>query len=146
MSVLELIEKEWGEDSQIEEIDLSAETRKTAKLHNKYHKYYNGACRRLKELESERARLTFLKTDYYLGNLDKDTLQEKGWKPFKRVVIKTDLPLFLAADEEMIALNLKISDQDQVVKFLESIIRSINNRGYHIRNIIDYEKFINGDR
>lgn len=144
MSILETLEKMWTEDSPINQTDLTDTTLATVKLHSKYMKYYNAAKLQLKRLESDKDKLLLLKTDYYLGNLDHQTLKDNNWSPNKRVILKTDLPLHMNADNEIIAANLKIAEVTQVVTFLDSVIRSINNRGFHIKNILDYEKFING--
>lgn len=141
---IEIIENMWSEDCVIDKTDLSQATRHSVEIHAKYLKYYNAANRRLRELEAEKARLTLLKNDYYLGNLDAQTLKENNWSPQKRLILKSDLEMYLNADREIINLNLKIGEMQQTVKFLDSIIRAINNRAFHIKNIIEYEKFING--
>jgi len=143
---IETIENMWSEDSVINELDLTESSKKAAMLHSKYFKIYNRASRVLRNLEAEKARLILIKNDYYQGNLDQTTMRENGWSPFKRTVLKADLPMWLNADRDLIEINQKIQEMQQVTTFLESIIRSINNRHYHIRNILEYEKFINGGR
>jgi hypothetical protein len=41
----------------------------------------------------------------------------------------------------MISASLKMGEQAQKVEYLEAIIKQINNRGFAIRAIIDWEKF-----
>jgi len=39
---------------------------------------------------------------------------------------------------------LKTSLQQEKVDYLEAILRQINNRGFQIKNAIDWNKFISG--
>lgn len=144
MKNLEKIELEWAEDCKIDKIDLSEESRKIPKYHSKYNQLLNKARFKQRELEAAYSKLVLMKNDYYLGMMDKDSLKDLGWSPNKRIILKADLPIHLAADSDIIELNEKIQIAKQTVEFLESIIRHINNRTFIIKNIIDHEKFING--
>ena len=52
--------------------------------------------------------------------------------------------MFIGADEEVRKLQYKIDYIDQVLYFLDSVLRMINNRNFQIKNAIDWEKFKNG--
>ena len=41
-------------------------------------------------------------------------------------------------------MKLKIGDQAEKVELLENIIKSINNRGFLIKSMIDFERFRTG--
>lgn len=142
--MLDKIEALWEQDCVIDKTDLTASQIDTAKLHAKYFKIMNKLQIHLNKLYAKKDTFIHLKTDYFKGFLDKETMDKMGWKPFKRTILNSDIPGFIAADQEMIAINLEIQETQQCIKFLESIVRMINNRGYAIRNIIDHEKFING--
>jgi len=43
----------------------------------------------------------------------------------------------------MIKLFTKIAYQEEVVSILEDILKSINNRGFHIKSAIDWRKLTN---
>ena len=60
------------------------------------------------------------------------------------MILKTDVPMYMEADKEIIDISLKIGLQQEKVEFLESIIKSLNNRGYNIKAAIDWQRFING--
>jgi len=140
---LEQIEQMWEVDCRIDLTDLGRSTADAAEMHHKYSKLHNGAKIRLAQLEGERNRMILLKTDYFMGNVDKKTLDENGWRPFQRTVLKSDLPVYLQADEDMILLNLKVATIQQIISFLESIIRTLNNRDFKIKNILEERKFLN---
>jgi hypothetical protein len=138
---LEEILDMWSEDCQVNRLELGEESLKLPKLHSKYLRSYTEERLLLKRLEEERKQLVLLKHDYYRGMLPEEDLKANGWEPFRLSILKSDLPMHLDADQDIIKLNLRIAMQQEKVDALESIIRSINNRGYLIKNAIEYEKF-----
>ena len=70
-----------------------------------------------------------------------EDLQEKGWEQQPLKILKTDLPQYIGSDGDIIKMNQKIAYQKEKIEFLESVIRTINNRGFQIKNAIDWEKF-----
>ena len=40
--------------------------------------------------------------------------------------------------------SLRVSVQEEKVNYLEAILRQINNRGFQIKNAIDWNRFITG--
>ena len=52
--------------------------------------------------------------------------------------------MFIEADEEVQKLQYKIEYIDQVVYYLDSIMRQINSRTYHIKNAIEWKRFQSG--
>jgi hypothetical protein len=50
----------------------------------------------------------------------------------------------MEADEDLCTIILKISYQQEKIECLESIIKSIMNRGYLIKNAIEWQKFTMG--
>lgn len=146
---IEDIEAEWAADSKLIEEDLVAETAKTVKLHAKYSKYYRIAFRNLAEAKAVRAKMLKLKTEYYAGDLntDKDTLDKYGWEPFRKIVkLRDDQKAYIAADEDLIKLDLRIADADYATTFLEGVLTMVKNRNFHIRTCLDYMIFQNGGR
>ena len=62
-------------------------------------------------------------------------------KPFDLKVLKNDLAMYISSDEEVIQLMDKIGYLEIVIKYLEGIIKSIDNRGWDIKNAIEWKKF-----
>jgi hypothetical protein len=138
---LEEIHEWWAVDCEVDRTELGEESLKIPKLHSKYLRVYSEERMLLKRLEEERKQFAHLKNDYYRGILAEEDLKEHGWEPFRLNVLKSDVPMYVDSDTDMIKLNLRIAMQQEKVDILESIIRSINNRGYLIKNAIEYEKF-----
>ena len=131
----------WTEDCNMDRTELGEEALRIPKLHSKYLRHFTEERLTLRKMEEERKQLALLKNDYYRGVLPSEDLKANGWEPFRLSVLKSELHTYLDADQDIINTNLRISMQSEKVDTLESIIRSINNRGYLIKSAIDYEKF-----
>jgi hypothetical protein len=131
----------WAEDCNMDRTELGEEALKIPKLHSKYLRTFTEERLLLRKLEAERKELVLLKSDYYRGILPEEDLKSNGWEPFRLSVIKSDVPTYIEADQDIIKLNLRIAMQQEKVDALEAIIKSISNRGYLIKSAIDYEKF-----
>lgn len=131
----------WSQDCEISRIELGEEALKIPKLHSKYLRMFSDERMLLRKLEEDRSTLKLLKIDYYRGVLPEEDLRANGWEPFRLSVLKSDIPMYLDADQDIIKINLKISVQQEKVDTLEAIIKSISNRGYLIKSAIDWERF-----
>jgi hypothetical protein len=131
----------WSTDCDVDRTELGEEALKIPKLHSKYLRHFSEERLLLRRLEAERKELLLLKSDYYRGVLPEEDLKSNGWEPFRLSVLKSDVPTYIEADQDIIKLNLRIAMQSEKVDTLESIIKSISNRGYLIKSAIDYEKF-----
>ena len=78
------------------------------------------------------------KWEYYGGKADAKVYAAK---PFDLKVLKTDLGMYINSDDDIIELQAKISYYEVVVKYIDGVIKSIDNRGWDIRNAQDWKKF-----
>ena len=77
--------------------------------------------------------------------MSEEQLKELGWKPFELRILKQDVELYIESDTEIIQKKDRVFVQEEKVNYLESIIKMISNRQYHIRDAITWRKFINGE-
>jgi hypothetical protein len=138
---LDDIHNMWSEDCDVDRTELGEESLKIPKLHSKYLRIYSEERLVLKKMDEDRKELVKLKYDYYRGFLPEEDLKANGWQPFQLNVLKSDVPMYIEADQDIIRFNLKYSMQQQKVDTLEAIIKSISNRGYLIKSAIEFEKF-----
>ena len=131
----------WKDDSSIDRTELGEASTNIPKLHYKYYKHYAQERLTLKKLEAEYKTLYKDKWEYYQGNLADEDLKERNWDPFQLKVLKSDLSTYIDSDKDIINHMYKIEYQKEKIDFLDSVIRNINNRGFHIKNAIDWEKF-----
>ena len=78
------------------------------------------------------------KWEYYGGKADAKVYVSK---PFDLKVLKTDLAMYITSDEEVIKLMNKIGYLEIVIKYIDGVIKSIDNRGWDIKNAIEWRKF-----
>ena len=128
-------------DLKINDTELDLESLKTPQLHNKYMKFYNQYTNLLKKAEQDLARLTREKWEYYTGKADPSVYQER---PFNLKILKQDVDKYLKADEDLIKLEQKVTYVQSVVDYLDRTIKIISNRGFQIKNAIDWRKFTSG--
>lgn len=143
MDSIEIAEM-WQRDTDIDMTELGGESLKVAKLHGKYMSILVAAQNEERIARSQVSTLIRIKSEYYMGTLDKRSLDKFGWAPYLKKVIKTELPLYLEADEDLQKLQAEQSKAYAKTKQLEEILRSLNGRGYLIKNAIDWMKFQNG--
>jgi hypothetical protein len=140
---LEEIEALWEQDSKIDRTDLDNESLKIPTLHSKYYKIYLREKVQLKAEEQEYKIYYKLKHEYYTGKMSKEELDEHGWEPFQ-FVLKNDLQVYIEADKDIADRLLKLQVQREKVDLLESIIKTLNGRGFLIKNAIDFIRFTSG--
>lgn len=142
---IEQIEKNWANDSGIDCNALATDSANQYRLHHKYHKVLNYVKRELRTLSHLRSKMIMMKYDYFSNQMAPAELKELGWEPNRRVVMKNEIDRLIDADDDIIEINLKIGEHNDMIEFLESIIRSINQRQFTIKNIIEHNKFQNGE-
>lgn len=141
---LEEIYAEWDKDSNIDTTDLGNESIKIPSLHNKYFKVYTSEKLLLRKYEAEMKELKLEKYEFYTQGPSKDSV-EKGWSmPARGMILKQEMPMYMEGDKELIAQSLKIGYQQEKIELLESIIKSLVNRGFQIKAAIDWHKFTMG--
>ena len=141
---LEEISAMWEKDGPIDETNISGDSAKTPKLHNKYYLMYSYEKLRLDKRLAEFNVFKKAKTSHLKGELDIEELKEYGWEPQRLKILKQDIDTHLEADPEIINKSLKVGYQHAVVDFLKSILTQINNRSFQINNYINWEKFKSG--
>lgn len=134
----------WLEDSHIDETELSRESLRTPNLHAKYLRIYGEESLRLRSLMSKRKQIQTKLSDYYGGKFDEDLLAELNREPAARKYLKQDIPGAIENDDEYIRINTRIQYQEELVEVLKEILKAIHNRGYNIKNSIDFLKLTNG--
>ncbi len=141
MITLDDIKSQWAEDSKIEQDLLDEESIKIPQLHSKYLNYLSDV--RLLKIKKEHEYKSLLrdKFEYYTGKAEPSIYQEK---PFDLKVLKSDLGLYMDSDPELQLLQTRINYYEEIMFFLEKVLQCLNNRGFQIKNSIDWQKFMQG--
>ena len=78
------------------------------------------------------------KWEYYGGKSDAKVY---AVKPFDLKVLKTDLQIYISSDSDIIELSNKIAYLETTIKFIDGVIKSIDNRGWDIKHAITWKQF-----
>jgi hypothetical protein len=137
--------KQWNKDAPIDELDLKKSSLEIPKLHAKYIELYSQAKILKLKVNSRKKKLYIILKEYYSGESNTPTeLKNLNREPFKLTLLKSQLDQYIDADPEMIDISLAFGYQNELVDLLEQIIKSINLRGFAIKNALDYMKFMGG--
>ena len=139
---LETIQEMWKKDSVIDTDLYCEESTKAPQLHMKYMEFHNTFSLMKKEREIEMRRLIREKWLYYKGKAPSKVYKEM---PFDfKLTTKEEVNMFIESDEDICKLQYKIDYIEQIINFLEGVLRQIGNRNFQIKNAIEWEKFKNG--
>lgn len=145
------IKQQWNQDSTIDfQFKNKEYTEDLAKLaleipyqHNKYLNHYIDLNQIKTSLEFEIRKLVRDKREYYSGEADPKVYAEKPFGTSIKTAEK--MKTYLESDDEIINLEAKIKYVDQMLYFLDHVMKMISNRNFQIKNAIEWEKFINGN-
>jgi hypothetical protein len=138
---LDEIQTLWDEDSKIDEDELHTESTKVPSLHAKYYRILNNILILKKVEENKFKQLKKEKWQYYTGKADPEVYIDK---PFDHKVLRQDVDKYMDADEDLIKITSKIDYYQIMLNYLDSILKTINNRTYQIKNSIEWQQFIRG--
>ena len=127
--------EEWKQYCTIDDTTLDKESVKIPTLHGKYLELHSREKIFLNYLGVEYKKLYRERWEYYSG---------KAEKPFQLKLLKTDLHIYLDSDDKLCELKEKIDTQKQKVSYVESVIKSLETRSFHITNAINWRKFTAG--
>ena len=136
---LEELQHEAREDlAIIDQERLDQESFKNQNIKPKWLEYRTRYDQLLIMRRADHQKLWREKWEYYGGKADAKVYAAK---PFDIKVLKTDLQMYIQSDDDILELQSKISYYESIVKYIDGVIKSIDNRGWDIRNATDWKKF-----
>ena len=138
---LEQLQELADKKLKLNDTELDLESLKTPQLHNEFMKHLTKFKLLLTRAEDEFKLIKRDKWEYYTGKADTSVYQEK---PFDIKVLKADVHIYMDSDPELQKADQKVAYLNQIVKYLEQVLRSINNRTFLIKNAIEWKKFTSG--
>ena len=128
-------------DLEVDDETLDKESYKNQKLYAKYLDHKTNFELLLYKAKGDYKILFKDKWEYYGGKADAKVYAAK---PFDLKVLKNDLQMYINSDEDIIELEKKVVYYETIVEFIDGVIKSIDNRGWDIRNAQDWKKFLAG--
>ena len=136
---LDTIQEMWTKDSKIDIDNLHTESLNIPILHAKYFDLYNTIVLLRKKAEQQRKNIRHERYEYYGGKADPEVYVKD---PFpKKIRDKDTMQKYLDADERLSGVSLKIDYYDTMLVYIESILKQVSNRTYHIKNAIEFMRF-----
>ena len=126
---------------KINDTELDLESLKTPQLHNEFLKHLTKFKLLLSKAQIEYYTQRKEKWEYYTGKAPQQVYAEK---PFNLKILKTDIDKYMDADPELVKLKSKVEYIQAVIDFLDRTLKQISNRGFQIKNAIDWRKFTSG--
>ena len=128
-------------DLKINDERLDTESYRNQELYAKYLDHKTNFEFLLYRAKGEYKVLYRKKWEYYSGKADPKVYQEK---PFDLKILKQDLPTYLESDEELIKAKHTVDYHNAMCDYAERVCKSVNNRGFQIKNAIDWKRFLEG--
>ena len=135
---LDELKKEAYKDLNVDKEHLDTESLRNQDLFAKYLDYKTNFEFLLAKAKGEYTKLYRDKWEYYGGKSDAKIYVSK---PFDLKVLKTDLNIYIESDEEIIKLEHKIAYLETTIKYIDGVLRSIQSRGWDIKNAISWKQF-----
>jgi len=125
-------------DLKVDNEHLDTESLKNQEIKATYLDYKTRYELLLFKAKGDYKRLYREKWEYYGGKADAKIYASK---PFDLKVLKTDLAVYITSDEEIINAENKVGYLETVVDYIKGVIKSVDNRGWDIKNAIEWKKF-----
>ena len=139
---LEILQELWKKDSEIDTDKYGEESIRIPQLHQRYMEFFNTFSLMKKEREGEMRGMVRQKWIYYKGKAPAKIYKDT---PFDfKLTTKEEINMFIESDEEVRKLQYKIDYIEQVIFFLDGVLRQINGRNFQIKNAIEWERFQTG--
>ena len=135
---LDELKLQVSQDLRVDDEHLDTESLKNEEIKAKYLDHKSKFELLLFKAKGDYKRLYREKWEYYGGKADAKVYASK---PFDLKVLKTDLGVYISADEEIIDAENKIGYLETVVDYIKGVIKSVDNRGWDIKNAIEWKKF-----
>ena len=135
---LDELKLQVSQDLRVDDEHLDTESLKNQEIKATYLDHKSKFELLLFKAKGDYKRLYREKWEYYGGKADAKIY---ATKPFDLKVLKTDLGVYISADEEIIDAENKIGYLETVVDYIKGVIKSVDNRGWDIKNAIEWKKF-----
>lgn len=131
----------WDQDAVIDRNNLGNESLAIPRLHAKYWRILVEERLRMRKLEADLKQLEALKYDWAMGVLPREELEQRGWQPNPRKMLRAEADKYVESDPEVIRLTLLISAQKEKIEFLLDVIKTVANRTFQVKNAIEFAKY-----
>ena len=138
---LEEIQEMWTRDCVIDDVMLDTSSMRIPQLHAKYITLHNEYSLLLKKARQELDRIRHLRTLYYSGRGTPEMYEDS---PFDFKLIRSEVPSWVAVDESVNKVEMKVALYETTLSSLSDILKQIHQMSYNIKNMIEWRRFVGG--
>ena len=139
--MLKELKEKAKKDLQIDRTDLAEESLKTPKIHSQWIFIHISLKKKIREMQFQYDKIYKERWLYYNGKATADVYKQE---PFDLKILKTDIKIFLDADEKLKEIQEKLEDLKDALDLVERVITELNRRSFHIKNAIDVIRWESG--
>ena len=125
-------------DLKVDDEHLDTESLKNQEIKATYLDHKSRYELLLYRAKGDYKRLYREKWEYYGGKADAKVY---ATKPFDLKVLKTDLHIYIESDTDILKAEHKIAYLETVIKYIDGVLKSIQSRGWDIKNAISWKQF-----
>lgn len=138
--IMDVLEKSLDIDPSSKDLDKSSLA--SSRLFMEAQRFYIAEIRVLEKLVAKKNKTDLYLRRYYAGELPSQVYQAR---PLPVKPLKSDIDIWIKADDNFIEMNSLVEEQKRKVKFIESCVDRIKTRGYEIKTAIDWRKYMDGN-
>ena len=138
---LETINEMWLKDSKIDDVMMDNASLAIPQLHQKYLTLLTEFNLLQKKKAQDLKKLQHTKWLYYSGKAPPEDYEEH---PFHHKVMKSDVPNWVAVDDDISKVEMQLDYYNAVIRTLEEILKQVHQMSYNIRNAITWRTFVGG--
>lgn len=138
---LDELRESWEQDCHIDDQKPDVASARSPHLHAKYLNELIGYKLKLTKTQFELAQMTAKKEKYFRGQMTKEELEELGWQQWQYKSLKSDIDSLLSADLDIQTITARVEFLKAAIYFIESVLGEIRTRSFHVKNIVEWQKF-----
>ena len=138
---LDELKVQVANDLKVNDERLDTESLKNQELYAKYLEIKSNFELLMYKAKGDYKILYRDKWEYYGGKADPEVYKEK---PLDLKILKQDVPIYLEGDEELIESQHTVEYHKAMCDHAEKMCKMLNNRGFQIKNAIDWKRFMEG--
>ena len=141
---LEALHNLWNTESQIDFSQPDSVIRNIPILHHQWWQRYTTERLQYVAVKQEYDKLRHKRMEWYTGRLDDVERKNLGWDPQPLRLVRGEVDAYLNADPLLFGLQGKVETQETKLKFLEDVIKQVNQRSFLVKNWIEWQRFSQG--
>ena len=125
-----------------DEVNIDSASLSIPTLVSKYQQAIYEESMILKFMITEKDKVKRDRWNYYLRKADPEVYKKE---PFDHKILRSDVDIFLNADELYSVATAKVKEQELKINLIESFSKTLMNFSYSVTNAIKWKKFLSGD-